>query len=114
MGTQGLVTITKNGKVIAKAICGQDGYNAEAVADKIRKNGYTTPEALYRTAIRLNFGCRECLVIQHTKGIIYKNEDEPLNKKTYPFYFNKDKFKNPKFNPRWSCGLADCIEIVEL
>lgn len=107
MGTQGLVTVMDGTEVVMKIIAGSDGYNAGKLAAAIKHVWPLSAEAAYRLARDFAFGERNCLVVLTYNEAIFKG-DEDLE----PIY--RDTFKNPKFNPRWKHGTADCVEVVNI
>jgi hypothetical protein len=106
MATQGLVSVTRNGKVVAKAVAGCDGYNANKLAQAIQANGYFDAEIIAGVAKDVGFGCDDCLVVMDSQGSIIAG-DEPG-----PLY--RQQFSDPLFNPRWECGICAHTEVVEL
>ena len=111
MGTQGLVSIVHGSQVRAKLICGCNGYEAPKLAAKIREAvslvGMLDLDTLNRMAMEIGFGCDACLVTMGPDAVsTYWNED------LSPLY--RDKFNEPRFNPRWEHGTADYVEVVEL
>ena len=108
MATQGLVTITRQGKVVMKFIAGCDGMNASKVAAALHRAG-TIPglARAYDMAQKLGFGSEASLVVMDAKGIEFHGDGKPS--KLYRKTFNQ-----PAFNPRWKCGTADHVKIIEL
>ena len=105
--TQGLLTVTQNGKVVLKIVVGCNGYNINEIARLVKiEHDFSNPEPFYDMAEHVDFGCDACRVIM-TKDEIYPPEMEsevtPLFRKT----FNK-----PEFNPRWKHGTADYLHII--
>lgn len=107
MATQGLVTIIKDKKVFIKVVSGCNGFNAKNLAESIKTLKLQTIEEIYDQALKDKFGCTACLVV-YDKNHAIKMDDEKLSG-LYTKTFNK-----PKFNPRWDCGTADCIEIINI
>lgn len=107
MATQGIVTVIVGDKVIAKAVAGSDGYNAEFLAAEIKRNHLVNPDEILSAAKRVQFGDKEDLVVQGPDANLFEG-DEDLG----GLYFDRTKFEDPRFNPRWECGLADHVEIV--
>lgn len=113
MGTQGLVTIMSGNEVLMKAVCGCDGYNNRKLTYEIKKtkklNQSITPEKVYELAEKVKFGCDACrIVITADNKVVMKDQDEEL-----PELWFKT-IQNPKFNPRWECGLAERLSILHL
>jgi hypothetical protein len=108
MATQGLVTVVQNGHVQMKIIAGCEGYRSELVADIIRADGKVPSiDLAFDTAMRLGFGCRDCLVVMTSR------EEKCLSNDPLDGRF-RQTFDQPRFNPRWEHGSADFIEIVNL
>jgi hypothetical protein len=107
MATQGIVSLVKNGAVALKCVAGCDGYNAPKVADWLRENPDADGRAVYRACIDVGFGCRDCLVVLTPNFHVAECENDlsPLYRKT---------FLDPRFNPRWDCGLAAHVEVVSV
>lgn len=114
MATQGLLSIVdKNGTVKMKAVCGCNGFNTKALQKKLEeiiKSGTLSLQKVYDAALDLEFGCSDCLVVldndKEIMPFMYENDE------TLPKIYRKT-FGQPKFNPRWECGLADYVAIVE-
>lgn len=107
MATQGLVSIVRDGKVQFKAVVGCDGMNAPELASLVREFPPETIADLYRLCSEAGFGCEDCLVLQSETGVVSECRDDPG-----PLY--REKFSDPRFNPRWKHGTADYVEVVEL
>ena len=105
MGTQGMVTIMTNDQVVAKVVVGCEGYNADAVAEIIRKGKAYTAEELYEIARQEDFGCKLCRAIVTPNDILFKGEGE-VNARY------RDTFLLPEFNPRWACGVCERLVVV--
>ena len=107
MGTQGIVSVVKDGEMLVKAVAGCDGYNAHALAQEIADCGMNTVEEVFSAAQRLHFGSRESLVVQDSARDLYAGDDELSS-------LYREKFKDPEFNPRWELGSADHVVVVDL
>lgn len=107
MATQGIISFTSEGKVLMKIIVGCDGSRAQKVADSIQKRWPLSAEEAQGIAKEHGFGCEECLVIMTESDFIYDDEADITD-----LYI--DKFQDPEFNPRWECGLADHVVVVEV
>lgn len=105
--TNGIVSITRNGKTVFKVVAGCDGYNAPKLAQAIRETGPSTLDQVYDLALDCDFGCKECLVVIGECGERYEG-DEPLG----PLY--RSTFADPRFNPRWERGTAAYVEVIEI
>lgn len=107
--TQGLLSITQNGKTLIKIVCGCGGYNIQELMNTIIEKKLTSAEDIYNVALELEFGCEECLVVHEKgKGILIYKGDEFIG---YIFY--QKKFEDPYFNPRWKYGTADFTRIIQ-
>lgn len=104
MGTQAVVALVAGGQVRLKAICGINGGKADALADWLHANSNATAQDLYDHARKIQFGDEGDLVVMD-KDIALFAGDEELT----PRY--RETFADPRFNPRWACGLAD-IQLV--
>lgn len=117
MATQAVVSIVdKEDKTIIKAVCGCNGYNAAKLAEVIsdifhKTKKVITAQEVYDQAIRLSFGCSNCLVAMDNKNII--SEIDEIFEENIPSLYRKT-FDNPKFNPRWEQGTADHTIIIKL
>lgn len=105
--TNGIVSVTKKGKVILKAIAGCNGDNARKLADEIRSKNMATASEIYDAAQKVDFGCDDCLVVMTKEDVIYDRTGE-----LHQRYL--ETFANPSFNPRWKNGTAEYVEIVEI
>lgn len=108
MATQGIVSVVVGGRTVVKAVAGSDGYNANLLTQEIRRGRLTTPEAVLEAAKRVSFGCPEVdLVVQGPDKNLFAGLDD-LSK----LYFDRSKFEDPRFNPRWEQGSADHVKVV--
>jgi len=111
MATQGVVSIAIDGKTVIKATVGCNGYNADQLAELIRTSNLEKPEDIERVANQAQFGCSECRVIQagaDATATIFRGDDD-----LSALYFDRDKFFDPQFNPRWEEGTADHVVVIE-
>ncbi len=106
--TQGIVTVTRGGKVRLKIVVGGGGMNAGAVANAIRQIARipTLGEA-YELALRCEFGFEDSLVVMDETGAFHKTGYD-----LGPRY--RQTFDQPHFNPRWAIGTAEHVEVVEV
>ena len=97
-----------DGRVVAKAITGADGYEMPAVAADVRANNVTTAEGLLDLCHDHGLG-GESLIVQASPvdWIGDCTEDE------LPCLY-AEKFSDPRFNPRWKHGTADYVEVVDM
>jgi len=102
--TNGVLSITKgNGNRVAfKVVAGCDGYNIGKLVDAIVREGFETAEDLAELAISVDFGSRECLVVQHEEGAFTYMDIDDLPES----YHDKRLFQMPDWNPRWRHGIA--------
>ena len=106
MGTQGMVSLVWDGHVVVKAVCGCDGYRAEALARDIIAHGISTAPMVYDAARKVGFGCVDCLtVLDGRSAIFYGARPEPPDR-----YF--ETLQDPQFNPRWEQGAVGELFIL--
>lgn len=96
MSTQGLLTLTRNGEVILKAVCGCNGFNVGALAEKVEGLDILVVNEVYRAAKEVRFGCPACLVVF--------DEDEKRSQDDEGLDLYRETFSQPRFNPRWRRG----------
>lgn len=114
--TNGVVSIVNGGKVVLKIVCGCDGYNAAKLADALRDwigdwQGDGCPidlEDARGVAREVGFGCDDCLVLMNENEFRFDGDDDEIG----PLY--REKFADPRFNPRWELGVCGHVELVEL
>jgi hypothetical protein len=118
MATQGIISITKDGKTVYKCIAGCNGYNIKKATEKLTNaikhhNKLPRISDIFYSLHNSGFACDDCLVVlgegQHYSNIRDDNDDSWKPDDLYLSTFN-----DPKFNPRWECGLADHVHIIEL
>lgn len=109
MATQGVLSITKNGKTAIKVVCGNNGFNIPKLADHIRTLKKVTPELVFGMAKELAIGSEESLVVQYSPCNYLADPDMDEISDLYCKHFS-----DPRFNPRWNNGTADFIEVIEL
>jgi hypothetical protein len=108
--TQGLVSIVDStGATVAKIVVGDNGMNAQALADAIPRNRALSAFELYRLALRHDFGCRDCLIVQTRHG---QHHDTDQIEEVPEVY--REHFADPRWNPRWRHGTAEYTVVVEL
>ncbi len=117
--TQGIVTIRKNGVVRFKCIAGSDGMQAKDLKNELEKYTFDelSVELLFNLCEKVKFGSIDYnLVIQKKRygetkvQVFHRLKDEEIVQDS--LYYNESLFKNPEFNPRWECGLAEHTLIV--
>jgi hypothetical protein len=113
MGTQGLISILdKDGEVYIKITAGCNGYlaadTAKAIQAHIQKYGMDKLDArvAYHIASYKGLGCKQCLVVQSSAETAYYGDG-----KLSSLY--AEKFHDPHFNPRWSCGVPGILVLVD-
>ena len=107
MATQGLLSVVNGGKVVAKVVAGCNGHNVPKLAAVLRANPVTKPQELRDAAHAADVGCEACLVVLSADGALHCCSDDPSE-------LYRSTFDQPRFNPRWEHGTADCVEVVEL
>lgn len=116
MATQGIVSIRHKGEMLFKVVAGSDGMKASKLAALIKGlSPACTAEEVYELAVSARFGDPDTdLIVQGREGRFYFDRDQIFEEDLGPLYRDPTKFNDAKFNPRWDCGLADYIEIVDL
>ena len=116
MATQGIVSImaADGVTVLFKAVAGSDGYNAPKLVEWVKtQTEALTTESIYAAALRVNFGSKSSLVVQDCCGALCCDEEIDPGERGN-LYRDTAKFRDPRFNPRWECGIADYVEVVSL
>lgn len=91
MGTLGLVTIIRNGRVWAKVACTCEGFAAEKLAEAlIDDQVFLTAAGVYQVAQRVGMGCQDCLVVVTADGCV--GSDDPPE---YFFGTLQDPLRHP-------------------
>jgi hypothetical protein len=108
--TNGLVSIIRDGKVILKVVVGCNGMNASDFADQLVASGNFKVFPAVEIARAADFGCDDCLVAMDDMGEIECGDLFPED--LGPLYFSK--FQDPRFNPRWTCGLCEYTEVRDV
>jgi hypothetical protein len=114
VATNGLVSIVVGGKVAMKIVTGSDGYNAALLAQLLRaiKRVPSVQEAV-DFCVSCEFGASRSdygsLCIQTPERDHYLSDPEA---ELPPLY--REKFSDPRFNPRWKCGIAAYTEVIEM
>ena len=109
MATNGIISIVQGGEVLVKCVAGCNGMKAPQLAEILRlffQNRDMNLPKIYQICRNNDFGCKSCLVVQ-TKDSFISDDDE------LPELY-KEKFNDPRFNPRWSLGTAAYTEVVEI
>lgn len=106
MEHQGVISIVKNGRTFIKIVCGCKGSNVEKLARIIKTDRLDKIQDIYNTALRINFGCKMCLVVMDKDSVIV-DKGERID----PLY--REKFDDPSFNPRLENGTVDNIVILK-
>jgi hypothetical protein len=110
MATQGIVSVTKNGKTIIKAVAGCNGFQAAALTAAIKERHKAGEEItagwVEGVAREVRFGCDDCLVVVSESGWCGALDNlSPLYRQT---------FSDPRFNPRWRHGTADHVRVIKI
>jgi hypothetical protein len=107
MATQGILSIVnKNNDVLVKVITGANGQKIMALKKWVYENKTSDPKTIFEAAKNLDVGGKESLVVQFGPKNFITETDDDLN------ILYVEKFNDPSFNPRWSCGLADYSEKI--
>jgi len=106
MATQGVLSVVRNGKVVAKLVTGSDGYQLPKLADIIRKNGISDVATIFASAVVLGVGSMGSLFVMGENNIITNSDEE------VPDAY-RQTFSDPRWNPRWKLGTAEYVEVVE-
>ena len=111
MATNGIVSIVSPiGKTLVKCVAGCDGYNATTVAKLLTEAPTLDMQSIYETCLDNGFGCSDCLVVMDANKHIFDYAEHDSAEDLSDLY--RDTFTNPRFNPRWTCGIASHIELV--
>jgi hypothetical protein len=103
--TNGVVSVLVGGKVALKVVCGCNGNYAYALAHLLKVEPEVPPADIVRGfAEAVDFGCKDCLVIQTPEEDLFHEELDPRYRET---------FSDPEANPRWR-HKADYTELVYL
>ena len=102
MATQGMLSIVDGERTIIKIISGCDGFNLVKLVVKIKKLKVLDPVIIRKEALKIGFGCEDCLVVMTQNRIVGPDDFDPDELKNYMVTFN-----DPKFNPRWKRGTCD-------
>lgn len=116
MGTQAVISVTKDNRVQYKIVAGCNGQKAASLAEFLRFCLFPYhPEAVRAIARRMGLGCSDCLVVSYRDrngNIGHLGEGQGSIRDQNRLY--EEKFDDPKFNPRWEAGTADRTFIVEV
>lgn len=118
MGTNGVLSITEGHDVLFKVVVGVNGRNAITLAKAVKKRledgawqgGVIEIESLYNLAHLCHFGTLQCRTVVSKDEIFYAGDDVHPS----PDGLYRSTFECAYFNPRWGCGIADCIVKVDL
>lgn len=111
MATNRILTLTVGGKVIIKVIAGSVGPDAAAFVTYARET-YTQQflpslHEIYAAATSYGFGEADNLVVMNGLEVYHRTGEE-----LGPLY--REKFSEPRFNPRFNVEMADHIDVIEL
>lgn len=98
MGTNALISLTRNGQTVAKIVSGCEGAISIHVARAIAQQKSTRVEDLYRIAQSAGLGCSDCLVVMDEITLLPADMD-PLIVEIY-----RQHFHQPRANPRTAGG----------
>lgn len=110
MATQGVLSIVVNGKVILKLVTGSNGYDIPKIAEEVKRKRIVNIEDLKALCYEMDFTPPYLTIQSSPTDFWCIEEDTNLEDLNELFEI---KFNEPEFNPRWSCGLADYVEVVE-
>ncbi len=123
MGTNGLITIVKDGAVWGKIVMGCDAQRLFDFAQHIAEHSDAVSlQMLEKGAKQFEVGCSECLTI-YTRQVAGDFVFYPINQKrdididymdSHNMTFYKSKYDVIGFNPRWGCGEAAYNYVVDL
>jgi hypothetical protein len=114
MATQGMVSVIKGGKVVAKVVTGCNGSRTAQLASVIGAHGKYDPLTLAQDAKTFKVGCSDCLLIAG------ENPDAPQKVSVYGAADGAQvdlvvrTFQQENFNPRWERGSCDYVYRVDL
>lgn len=107
MATQGIVSVTRDGRAIVKAVAGCNGMQAGKLVEAIKaRRELVNAETVMLMAQRAFFGCPACLVVLDEQEALGAIDELPS--------LYRQTFDDPRFNPRWHRGTADYVEVVEI
>ena len=111
MGTQGIVTIWYQNKVLYKIIAGCNGMNGKQLAFKLLDSRLLSdPKKIYDMALENGFGCKDCLVVSsNNEKHVYRGIEELSKDSGFGYY---KTFDDPYWNPRWKQGSVGHLYIV--
>lgn len=108
MATQGVLSVTVDGRVVAKLVTGSDGYQLPKLARIVREKWLTDIIGIYVEAKQLKVGSMGSLYVFDANGNYVTNADDELPDKYL------ETFTFPQNNPRWDRGTEEYTEVVEL
>lgn len=103
-----------DGEVVLKLVVGCNGSNATSVAEAIRGAGEEprTLQAVLTLMERFAFGCPDCRVVATRDTVRVSGGLDGAAESQASLSRYRERFIDPRFNPRWGYGTADCTEIV--
>jgi hypothetical protein len=121
MATQGVVSIVRGEKILYKIVAGSNGMKALEFAldvleravklsedPQIKFEEKYTMDGLYQIASYHNFGGSEDLVVQGGPQSMIFNDGDLDDTLWFQHW------ENHTFNPRWECGIASYIYVVDV
>jgi len=111
MATQGILSITKKGKMHIKVVAGSNGGEIPQFAEWLKENSTASTEAIWTKAKAL-FGTDSLVMQTSAESALYEGDFEPPTLDEDSLYFQT--FNDPEFNPRWAEGIAEYTEIIDI
>jgi hypothetical protein len=122
MGTQGVFSLVDGRRrTILKVVVGCNGQAVEAFAarimdlltNEIEDADDLSVERAVAEALKVDFGCEDCLVAQKSRRrILAKGYPDDWDKKGTERYLRH--FVDPWFNPRWKRGTAPYVVVLQV
>lgn len=107
MATQGILSVTEAGRTLIKVVCGCDGMNIPKLKKYVQQHKVDSIPAMWQAVKACGIGCDDCLVIQdNTNNYMFDGITVNLSS------IYREKFEDPRFNPRWENGTASYVEVV--
>jgi len=103
-----MITVTSDGKIVAKILADLNGYNAKSAEQKIRECPTRDLDVLYRIALKSHFGTEGRLTVLGENGaFVHERDADPPES-----FF--DSFGNPRHAPHCELGTAEYTKVVRL
>lgn len=107
MTYSGVATLRVNGKVVVKAVAKCNGHRVRQLCLEIEAEKLSTSEEIYQSALKVGFGCVDCLVVINEHTLIYEGAED-LEKNLWI-----STLQDYCFNPYRKDGLVNFPEYVE-